>query len=150
MKLYIGIDPGVHTNAYAVVTEDFVLQDIGFVPSDPKSVSFLLSKFRSINTTLVVEIPDKIEKGVRALDIINLVRSAERPVTLAAHLPFERVLDPGVFMWKGNAPKDATKNRVLGKIKDPLKLIEKIAKTKQNHVYDAIGLAIWGMKKGSN
>lgn len=142
--LHIGIDPGVHEFAYAIV-KNKISVGCGFCKTTPKEIRYFLDSFSHknlLNASITIEEPDRIDDRVKVQDILNLTRVAGRleGFFLAEGLNVKLVA-PNV--WKGQTPKQITKKRVVSKIKNAENLVSEFVRSKQHHLYDALGLILW-------
>lgn len=147
-EYYIGVDPGVHLSAYAILEKDYLL-DCGFFETQIQSIQYWLKqKIPIFNTTLVIELPDKIHRNVCKKDILSLTRMTERIFTLGFLHGCITIYQP-VRRWKGNLPKEVIQKRmedIYGKLSTKFSIL----KSQQHHIYDAIGIADYTKKRNNN
>jgi hypothetical protein len=147
---YIGIDPGVHEFAYGIIYSN---KDVffGFNKTSHDDIknfcNNILEKFtsRQARETILIEIPDRIEGFVKPKDIINLATVTGELIGYINSYHITKVLKIMPNEWKGQQPKNVTKEKVLKIIPklEEMLIQKKIPKSKRHHIYDAFGLICW-------
>lgn len=153
--VFMGIDPDVNHTGVCVIGDGKILEAQLIVPNavdgDARyrmasgiaiELSYLIEEFQP--ELCVIEWQMIRPSDPRPNDILELCSVAGMALALAARegIPVERPLP---VAWKGSVPKKIHQRRILDAAGvDSAKAFAGIPKGKQNHVIDALGLAMWG------
>jgi hypothetical protein len=146
---YIGIDPGVHWSAFAVMDPDHRTVNITRIPSAglATTLSSALERFSGSGSVTALVEGQRHYPGVKSSipnDLIDLANVAGR---LAGALEISgipvSIVKPQ--MWKGAVPKEIHNQRVEARILKDGYTIDwtGILKSERNHYWDAIGMAFY-------
>lgn len=152
MRTTIGIDPGTRQCGFAF-----------FVDDEPESCGLVQSALRTVEERAV----DMASQLVHACGMAYPMAVVERPViypnsrerdsdivdlavtagVVAGALRKGRLRMPTPREWKGTVPKKIHNERTAARCPAAVALIAKLPKGQRNHVWDAVGLALWGIEK---
>lgn len=146
-RAVIGCDPGNCTGIGIGIDSKLVMA-YDARPDDLLSLPTELFKHEArsrLGVRFTIEIPDRLERGVRLCDVITLATTAgrwiERATTAGARTT--RVVPKA---WKGTVPKAVMVERIKGRLTaDERAIVDalKLAPSKLHNVYDGIGLFLW-------
>lgn len=154
------VDPGTRLSAWAVFEEDGKGQ-IGLTRSVaeslPERVSEMAGALYAVAakyqaTEIIVEMPRVYRTGKQKGDPNDLVDLAFAAggiaVILSAIEGLTHVVIPYPREWKGTIPKNIHHARLRMQVPEVVQAIDQIPKSLQHNVWDAVGLALWGLGKG--
>lgn len=146
---YLGIDPGVHWSALAVLTPEHRTVNLARIPSTglATTLSSELERFSGSEAVTALIEGQRHYPGVKSSipnDLIDLANVAGR---LAGALEISGIMVSIVKpqVWKGAVPKEIHNARVEARILKDGYTIDwtGILKSEHNHYWDAIGMAFY-------
>jgi hypothetical protein len=161
----VGIDPDTSATGVAIVmTEGTKIEDVEAWVVRAKGrkaedrvmgmawgLAELLPRLLKVAHVVVVEWQAIRPTDRRPNDILNLAAVAGMAMGIAhcAHLREPIILNPLPVRWKGSIPKDVHQRRILSE--SGLSLDSPafcgIIPSLRTHAVDAVGLALWGLRK---
>lgn len=155
----LAIDPGVRLCGWAYFI-GAVFMDCGlFETSHGKRVprnALLYNEFRETCmikdvTDMIVEIPCVYGTDQQKGDQNDLIHLAYTAGIIVGHITaFRNINKIGRVSpqeWKGSTPKAIHNERVKAKHPEAIPMVERVAKSYQHNVWDAIGLGDWALKQ---
>lgn len=150
MRIYIGIDPGVHKHAI-VATDGKGTNVGGFLQSKREdyvaewaTLMRYFNGFEEIILTIESQQFYRGQKGSVAADLINLAyetgRMYEKVHRVVCEDEYNLVLPN---QWKGQVPKHIHNKRIIKKWGEVEPVLGKVPSGQMNHLTDALGLAVW-------
>lgn len=155
----MGIDPGAKSIAVAIMEADGTLVSAWYSKGDSVNIvrrgSVMYDTFTTADL-VVIEVPQIYQRSKGdPNDLIDVARMAGAMEYVARNRPDgrpARIEAVRPFQWKGNLPKEVHHKRILAELsKDSLGVLEgsfkTIPKSLRHNVMDAVGLAMYGVKK---
>lgn len=153
--VFMGIDPDVNHTGVCVIEDGKVVAGRLVVPFHKggdlryRMAQALATELDNLDTLYspelcVIEWQAIRPSDPRPNDILELCTVAGMALALCAWSGI-RVLRPLPVAWKGSVPKKIHQKRIMDAYGDTAdNTFDYIPKAKQNHVVDALGLAMWG------
>jgi hypothetical protein len=150
----IAVDPGTRQCGYAVFVGGAPVY-CGLVKSKASTVETraidmavqLLEAYALSEPLIVVErpviYPDRRERDNDIVDLALTAGIVGGALAAAGGV----LLTPTPRAWKGSVPKHVHNERTAARCPAAVELVNELPKGQRNHVYDAVGLALWGMER---
>ncbi len=167
MATVIAIDPGTRMSGWAIFTDTkfeshamgLRVVSVGLAKSNADSIAVRAAEMaHRIPYTIAVEgpilivverpviYPDSKERDADQVDLA--VSAGVLGGALRAYIKCgSRLLMPTPRQWKGTVPKPIHNERTAKRCPAAVELVNKLPKGQRNHVWDAVGLALWGMER---